>query len=165
MDDITCIVSTHHRHLPFHKTIHNYIQNDIYDQDHKKLIIIPQTDLNFLDATIIISQDNTDISIIYNNKNKNCILTHEQTIGRFHHATTPSHISHKLSAAQTIFVKIFDFTSYPLDMLLPAATLTYELRLLDYSHHTILSAIIKSSRSRPSPIWQIIHKIISSTSL
>ena len=160
MDDILCIVSTSPQHKHHHTTIHNYLQHHLYDQEHKQLVIIPQLDLNFLDATIIISQDQTAIKITYNNKNQSCIDTNIQKVGRFHHANTPSHISHKLSAAQTIFIKIFDFTTHPQDTLLPSIALTHELRNLNYSYNTILSTIIKSSRSRPSPIWQAIHSIV-----
>jgi hypothetical protein len=160
MDDILCILSTLRNNRHLHTTIHHYIEHLLYDQENKKLLIIPQPDLNFLDSSIIIFNTNSNIKTIYNNKNNNCITTNIQSVGRFHHNTTPSHHSHKISAAQTIFIKIFDFTSHTIDMLTPSIILTHELRLLDYSYNDILSTIIKTNRTRPSPIWATIHNII-----
>jgi hypothetical protein len=50
-------------------------------------------------------------------------------------------------------------------MLQSCIALNHELRLLDYTHYTILSAVIKANRSRPDPVWKTVHNLIHQQSL
>jgi hypothetical protein len=160
MDDINTLIATPSPSSTLHSSIPELIKSNLYDTTHKNLSLKTQPDTNFLDCTIIIHNNSHNVKIIYNNKNSRCLYTDVQDIGRFHHASSPSPISQKIAAAQTIFVKIFDFTTSPIDMTLPSLALCRELTLLDYHQHHIISAITKASRTRPIPFWKTFVDIV-----
>ena len=153
MDDITVLVASSRRNIFIHQLIAFEIQNNTYDQEFKYLLLKEQSANTFLDTFIVISEDKRTVRIIYNNKNINFIHSYVQDIGRFHHSSSPAIISHKLSAAQTIFIKVFDFTTDLRDMLLPALPLYHELRALEYTPNQLTSILTKVNRSRPSAFW------------
>ena len=150
--------------MHLHAFIDNIIEHLTYDQDNKRLLIIPQPNFNFLDSTTIISPNRLNVKIVYNNKNGSIIHTNTQVVGRFHHALAPSQMRHKLSAAHSIFTKIFDFTTSPLDMIPPSICLAYELTLLRYTHTHINSALVSASRTRPHAVWRLINLFVCPSS-
>ena len=153
MDDISSLIATKKHNTAAAAKIAHHIQHLTYDQQHKHLFLKPQPDNQFLDTRITIYNNNTNVKIIYLNKNTDCTHSNLQTIGRFHHFTCPSSTSHKLSAALNIFIRTYDFTTYPHDMLTPSIALIYELLLLDYPLSFIRGAIARAARSRRNPIW------------
>ena len=159
MDDITALIATQRNNISLQSTLFNLIENSTYDTDHKNLQVKPQPDHCFLDSIITIYNNRQSVAITYNNKNASIIDTNTQTIGRFHGINAPSLTTHKLSAAQTIFIKIIDFTTFNADMYIPALCLIHELHSLNYSPNHIKSAITKASRSRPNPLWKTLCDI------
>lgn len=153
MDDINVLSAS----LPSNTTSHTYIidrlKNNTYDQTHKNLSLKPTDEHTFLDSHIVISNDSQSVKITYNNKNHTIIQTNTQSVGRFHHRLAPSHLTHKLSAAQTIFIKIHDFTTHLIDFPLPCFSLIHELYLLNYTTANIISILTKVNRSRPHFFW------------
>ena len=109
---------------------------------------------------VIVYNNNKPIKLTYNSKNHDIITSKTQTVGRFHHATTPSHITHKLSGPHATLIKSHDYTSHTPDIILPAITIIHELLLLDYKLNQTTSILTKT-RSRPNPIWSTISDLIS----
>ena len=92
------------------------------------------------------------------------LSTHHQNIGRFHHFLTPSHTSHKISAPLAILIRIFDFSSKPIDIIPPTIALFYELHLLKYPTSAIRGTLTRANRSRPHPIWTSLFQLLISLS-
>jgi hypothetical protein len=161
MDDLDILTASLPSNTNIHKTIITTLQNHTYDQQHKQLrLVIMDTD-TFLDSHVIVYNNNKSVKLTYNNKNHDIITSKTQTVGRFHHATTPSHITHKLSGPHAILIKSHDYTSHTHDIMLPAMTIIHELLLLDYKLNQITSILTKTNRSRPNPIWSTISDLIS----
>lgn len=78
-----------------------------------------------------------------------------------HQQTPPSHFIPKFAATQCIFIKVLDFTSYAHDLLTLSINPSHELQLFDYPYNHIFSAITRTSRSRPLPVWKTILFIIN----
>ena len=160
MDDITSLVATPHPDTNLHLHIFDLIENHTYDNQFKNLLVKPQNDNCFLDSFIVIYNNQQSVAITYNNKNASIIDSNNQTVGRFHHIKAPSLITHKLSAAQAILIKIHDFTTFNFDMIFPICSLIHELHTLQYPQNHIMSAITKASRSRPNPIWSTVCDMV-----
>ena len=127
MDDLDILTASQPSNTNIHNTIITTIQHHTYDQQHKQLrLVIMDTD-TFLDSHVIVHNNNKPVKLTYNNKNHDIITSNTQTIGRFHHASTPSHITHKLSGPHAILIKTLDYTSNTPDIILPVITIIHEL--------------------------------------
>jgi hypothetical protein len=160
MDDLAALIASPSSLAYVHPYIAKFIQHRTYDQKHKKLTLKLQPDNNFLDSHIVIFNNDKNVKINYNNKNTSCIETNHQTIGRFHDFDTASHFSHKISAPHAILTRIYDYTTNPFDMLLPAIALVHELRLLGYPPNFFFSLLAKIQRTRPTPVWHQIFEML-----
>jgi hypothetical protein len=160
MDDILTLIATTN---PDRQSLlfHDYIQNHLYDQTHKLLTLKPQSTTKFLDTRITLHNNNKNVKIIYDNKNEDFHDTLTQNIGRYHHLSAPSLLTHKLSAAQSTLIRIHDYTTTTTDMIIPTLQILHEFTSLDYKPRHLHSILTKTNRSRPNPLWSIAAKLIS----
>ena len=132
MDDVDALVATTRENHSNATDIFDYIENSLYDQEHKLLLVLPQPDHNFLEARIVISDSKKSVKIQYHNKNADFGKTLMQSVGRFHDFFTNSLLIHKISAGQTIFIAIFDFSTDLMDVIEPLLEVINELASLNY---------------------------------
>ena len=162
MDDIAAIIATPPSNPALAAVFFSTLQDNTYDKDNKNLTIEIQEGHIFLDAIFHIYNSLKSIKITYNNKNLSILDSDVQTIGRFHHINAPSLITHKLSAAQTILIKINDFTTHKIDMIQPTLALHHELTTLNYTANHFLSALTKANRTRKNSFWHTLAHALAS---
>jgi len=121
MDDVMCLIAVKQSNdkLFIITAFQNYIQHRLYDQEHSLLTLKKQNTDKYLDTQIIIYNNEHSIKIIYNNKNNDLSRTLTQSIGRYHNCSAPSLMQHKISAALSTIVRIYDFTTFESDMIKP----------------------------------------------
>jgi hypothetical protein len=151
MDDATVLTAL--TNPADHHAIANHIQNLLYDQEHKRLLVKLQPGLDFLDCTFVIFNNNTSVKVVHKNKNLDFPTSGFQTVGRFHRRNCPSPIKHKLNAILTVLIRSFDSTTFPIDLLPSFSSLIIELYHLNYSPNDFFSNVLRASRTRPDPFW------------
>jgi hypothetical protein len=155
LDDMQCFIATPSNHKQHLTHLTHIMQHEVYEQNqqHKYLTIIQTFEGKFLHADFIISNNNTAIKMVFHNKNQDIFTTLTQNVGRFAHFHDHTHFNHKTNSLLALFVLVYDYTSFPQDMVKPIIQLCFEVFLLDYTKHTITSTLIKANRTRPSHIW------------
>lgn len=141
-------------------SVSTLIQHQLYEHDipasERQLRIIPDLDSDkFLDSDVNLFHNNSRIKLCYHNKNASTIFTGVQDIGRFHHALSNSHIRDKLAGPTAILIRIYDYTSFPHDMLPAIRNILGECTLLGYTSRMTRAILSKSNRARPSHIWAL----------
>jgi hypothetical protein len=152
-DDINSFIASASKHEHKHSSFAHHLQHNTYDLKDKNINLIETMKDKYLDANIIIYNNKRNIKITHHNKNHDFITTRIQNTSRFFSYFAPVPMTSKLNPAVCIFVKIFDFTTYLPDMLLPFCILTSELISLNYPLHTLLGILNRARRLRPSNIW------------
>lgn len=161
-DLIRCIASRNICDVTL-KLIDNYIENDLYecDVDNKNLLLIKsdKKDIKYLDADVVVYDDNHRIKIIYHNKNNDIINTDFQSFGRLHHHDDYLLMKTKINAFANMLIRIDDYTTYDYDFILPTLLILYEMFLLDYKWWHMFAAMTVCYRARRNNIWFTCAKI------
>lgn len=166
LDDRTTILCTTCPNSSLFDLILQFIESNIYEHDlPTKNMIIKPTDLNFLQFTIIIYNNNKNIRLVYNNKNHDIINSNFQNHGRFYHKHAPSPFATKLNAIINIINTAFISCTFPSDSILPILSILYEASLLSYSQQDLQKIITACFKKNPNPIWLTIAQIVESDQL
>ena len=162
LDDMQCFLATRSNHTQHLTHLMQVMQNNVYEQhqQQKYLTIIQTFDGKFLHADFIIHNNNKAIKMVFHNKNHDILDTHTQNVGRFAGFHDHTHYNHKTNALLALFVLVFDYTTYTIDMIQPIIQLCYEVHLLNYTKLTLISTTINANRTRPSNIWPHIISLI-----
>ena len=165
-DDILRIILTKSEHHNAINIIDNIIEHNLYENNltHKNLEIIPDknTSNKYLDSDIIIYNNNKNIKLIYHNKNQDILQNTEQKIGRFYHKHTNVSKRTQRSGPLAIFIRIYDYTSFKIDMIKPIMEVCAELKLLSYTYNDMHTILCNANKSRNDNIWMHIDNIIHS---
>ena len=165
LDDELTLIATAPHLIHTHAQLHHFIINHLYehDQQTKRLQIEPQDTNKFLQANIIIHNNNRNIKITYHNKNQDIHLTKHQNVGRLRDSNAPSTHAQKAANISCLLTLVHDFTTLDIDMLKPAAAIIIEAAQLHYQPTIILSALHRANRTRPSHVWHALSHIAKHT--